>query len=141
MANIRKLVGSALAVSLALTLANGTGAQVTDEGYRQIRLPSRPGPGDAIEERVLHDDDHVKLTTITLRRGTELPERAYPAATTIQTLHGSGALRFGDGTRVQIGPGRMLVLDAGKRHSVKPGVYGYLVLLVQHTKSARSALP
>lgn len=89
---------------------------------------------------MLLDDAHLKLTAITLRRGTELPERSYPSAVTIQALHGNGTVRFGGDERALIGPARMVALDAGKRHSIRPGVYGYLVLLVQHTKSARTPL-
>jgi hypothetical protein len=136
-----KRTGFVLAACLVLSLAPATTARVTGDGFRSVRLPSRPGAGEPVEERVLLDDAHMKLVAITLRRGAELPERVYPAATTIQALHGSGRVRFSDDEGAAIGPGRMLALDAGKRHSVRPGTYGYLVLLIQHTKSARSSLP
>lgn len=133
----------ALLLSLALTssFAPATPAGLADEGYEQIRLPSRPGSGDAMEERVLLDDPRIKLMTITLRRGTELPERSYSSATTIQALHGNGTIRFADARKAQLGPGSMLALAPGKKHSIRPGVYGYLVLLIQHTKSAKAAVP
>lgn len=137
----RTRVALLLSAALTLSLARAGTAGVADEGYQQIRLPNRPGSGDAIEERVLLDDTHIKLVAITLRRGTELPERSYASATTIQALHGNGTVRFTDTRKAQLGPGTMLALAPGKKHSIRPGVYGYVVLLVQHTKSAKATMP
>lgn len=35
----------------------------------------------------------------------------------------------------------MLALAPGKKHSARRGVYGYLVLLTQHTKSTKAVVP
>lgn len=130
-----------LALALLSGLASAAAARLPSSGYQQIRLPNRPGSGPPMEEAVLFETDDTKLVTVTLRRGTELPERSYGSPVTMQALHGNGTVNFEGGATSAVGPGRMLAIASGKRHSVKPGVYGYLVLLVQQTKTARSHTP
>lgn len=129
-----------LAVTLVSTLALGD-AGLPSTGFREIRLPARPGAGAGLEETVLLDTDATKLVAITLRRGAELSQRSYASSVTIQALQGNGTVTFADGESVKIGPGKMLALTGKKRHSIRPGVYGYLVLLVQHAKTTRTQAP
>ncbi|MFO0565018.1 MAG: hypothetical protein U0263_05105 [Polyangiaceae bacterium] len=126
-----------LAVALASGLALAAGSPIGSEGYEVIRLPSRPGPGAPIEESVLLDTHDTRVLAITLRRSTELPERAYPWPATLQAFHGTGNVSFDRSGSVQIGPGKLLALAAGKRHAIRPGVHGYLVVVVQMSKSAQ----
>lgn len=108
----RARVALFLSAVFTLSFAPATTAGVADDGYQQIRLPSRPGSG--VEERVLLDDAHVELATITLRRGTELRELSYSSATTIQALHGNATVRFSDARKAQVGPGSKLALAGGQ---------------------------
>ncbi|MBK7585931.1 MAG: hypothetical protein IPI67_37810 [Myxococcales bacterium] len=134
MKTLRSLVQTGTLLVLISGLAGTSEAQVPGGGYQQVRLPSRPGAGDPVEETLLLETPYTKVATITLRRGAELPERSYASPVTIQALHGSGTLKLASGEVLRIGPRTMLSFASRTRHAVRPGMNGYLTLLVQHTK-------
>lgn len=98
---------------------------------RVVELPVSPGPGEPREARVIVDEPALKLATIVLRNGTELPEHHSAVPVTIQSLKGSGTVVAGK-ERLKLDPGHAVVLAPKVPHSVLPDPGTDLVLLVHH---------
>lgn len=98
-----------------------------------VPLPDTAGDGPAKEHQVVLDTPFVKLVTITLRKGTALPEHAAPVPVTIQALSGNGTV-ITDGKPEKISPTSMILVAPGAKHEVKPEGQGDLVLLVHYLK-------
>ncbi len=55
-----------------------------------LASPAADGPGKEVKE--LLDTPFVKLVSITLRKGTVLPDHAAPVAVTLQAVAGAGSV-------------------------------------------------
>ncbi len=98
-------------------------------------MPFEIVPGESREVTVLHDGRQLKLATIVLRGGTELPTHAAPVPTTILVLEGRGAIHV-DGREVTARPGTILVLPPGAEHDVVPEAGTDMSLLVHYLRAA-----
>lgn len=98
---------------------------------RVVELPVSPGPGEPREARVIVDEPALKLASIVLRNGTELPEHHSAVPVTIQSLNGNGTVVAGK-ERLKLDPGHAVVLAPNVPHSVIPEPGKDLVLLVHH---------
>ncbi len=77
------------------------------------------------------DEPALKLVSIVLRNGTELPEHHAAVPVTIQSLSGSGTVVAGK-ERLKLDPGHAVVLAPNVPHAVIPEPGKDLVLLVHH---------
>lgn len=111
----------------------GMGGKPIGPGFHEVALPTSAGAGDGKEVKELIDLPHLKLATITLRKGTKLEEHAAPMPVTIQVLAGSGSLVMADKT-VKLDREHMVVVAPNVKHAVEPDAGGDLVLLVHHVK-------
>ena len=100
-----------------------------------LELPRSIGAGDGKEVSVLLDESHVKLATITLRRGTVLPTHSTPVPATIQVLEGEGVIHVGS-EAVAVSQGMIVFLAAGEQHDVVPAPGSDMLLLVHYLRCA-----
>lgn len=105
-----------------------------------LPVPLTAGPGKPVDPRVIADNDNVKAVVINLRGGAVLPEHSTPHAVAIQALSGSGEMRISGATE-KLSPGRLLLLEPGVPHDVRPDAGSDMVLLVLHLKKTGAAAP
>jgi quercetin dioxygenase-like cupin family protein len=98
---------------------------------RSVALSTQAAAGDAREVHVLVNEPALKLVSITLRRGTVLPEHHSAVAVTIQALSGRGSVVVG-GERMPLDASHAVALAPRVGHSVEPEAGTDLVLLVHH---------
>lgn len=132
----------------ALLLVVPTATAVADCGqdhghdfvnHQMMQLPDKAGEGEAKEVKVLMDEPHLKLATIALRRGTELPPHSAPVAATIQVLEGNGIIHV-EGEAVTVTDGSIVVLTAGQEHDVVPERGTDMLLLVHYLRGSGEAM-
>ena len=107
---------------------------------RNLELPAAAGAGQPREVHLLLDEPALKLVTITLRQGTELPEHHAAVPVLIQALQGAGTVLAG-GERLRIDLTHPVLLAPDVAHAVTPDPATDLVLLVQHLGRRASAEP
>lgn len=100
-----------------------------------VELPVTIGDGDDREVSVLLDQNHLKLATIILRRGTVLPTHSAPVPATIQVVLGAGVIHVA-GEPVEVSKGSIIVLAAGEQHDVVPEPESDMLLLVHYLRTA-----
>jgi quercetin dioxygenase-like cupin family protein len=98
---------------------------------RAVELPASAGEGEPRDVKVLVDEPALKLVTIVLRGGTQLPEHQSQVAVTIQALHGAGIVTAG-GEQLRVDATHAIVLAPKVPHAVAPDPGSDLVLLVHH---------
>jgi quercetin dioxygenase-like cupin family protein len=127
------------ALALALPAYAGEpatkGAPPAPQGQRvhEVAYPVAAGTGEAKEVNMMLDTPHLKVASITLRKGTVLAEHATPMPVTIMAVSGSGHVVVGD-QKVRIEAGKMVALAPHAPHSVVPDAGSDLVVLVHHVK-------
>lgn len=87
-----------------------------------MQLVSWPDPtldGPNREVRSLAEADGLKLVSITLRHGTELPNHVAPGPITIQVVSGRVALLAAEEVH-ELAPGQVALLPAGMYHTLRP---------------------
>jgi quercetin dioxygenase-like cupin family protein len=102
-------------------------------GFHEVAYSVAAGAGDGKEVKMLLDTPHLKLASITLRKGTVLAEHATPMPVTITAISGAGHVVAG-GTKLRIEPGKMVALAPNVPHSVAPDAGTDLIVLVHHLK-------
>lgn len=109
------------------------------EGARsRVVSPASPdASGEPSEVATLLDEPGLKLMTVTLRNGTDLPEHKTPYPVTIQAIRGSGTV-IADGERLALPTNGVVVLAPGVPHSVEPDGMDTMMLLVHHLRSPAS---
>jgi quercetin dioxygenase-like cupin family protein len=98
----------------------------------EVVLPTRAGKGKPREHKELLDTPFVKLVSVTLRNGANLPAHAAKEAVTIQALSGSGVVKLGKTTE-KLDPAHMVLIAPGAEHEIVPDGKE-LVLLVHYLK-------
>lgn len=125
-------------ISVSMLVALTASASAHACPAHSVALPVPVAAGAAKESKELLDTPFVKLSSITLRGGTVLPDHAAPVAVTIQALTGSGIVKYGD-KQEKIGAGAMVLLAPNTVHSVVPDGKADLVVLVHYLKMAGAA--
>lgn len=103
--------------------------------HEVIQLATPEGSGDGKEVTVLVDQDHLKLATIVLRKGTALPTHSTPVPATIQVLEGEGVIHVA-GKPESVSTGSIVLLAAGQEHDVVPKSGTSMHLLVHYLRNA-----
>jgi quercetin dioxygenase-like cupin family protein len=129
---VMRRVISSIAVVLFLLVAGLVLAQprAAGPGHHLVTLPTAVQGSASVETRVLLETAHLKIATVSVRRGAVMAEHAAPTQVSIQALAGSGEIRLA-GTTERIDPAHMLVLAPGVGHEIR-ATGGDLVLLVHH---------
>jgi quercetin dioxygenase-like cupin family protein len=123
-------------VTMVLTLAAAAFARDrAGPGYRRLSLPVAPAAGEGRELSVLLDAPGLRISTLTLRKGAKLEERALADDATVEVLYGRGRVAI-DGDVVVVDGAHMLVIDAGVAHVVEADASTDLILLVQEHRRA-----
>lgn len=89
-------------------------------------------PGDSASGRraeTLVKNERLRVVLVTMRAGAELNEHSAPGPITIHALQGRFTVRHGDHGH-DIGPGGLVVLGEGERHSVLAGKDGAFLLTI-----------
>jgi len=98
-----------------------------------MELPRGAGSGSAQEVSVLLNQPHLKLATIALRNGTELPVHTAPVPVTIQVLKGDGVVHIA-GQPLAVTAGSLISLKAQVEHDVLPREGSDMLLLVHYLR-------
>ena len=94
---------------------------------------------DGRTARVVHRDDSFRLLVVDLPPGGSLAEHAAAEPVTIHCLAGSATLDVGP-TAVELEPGRLVVLDAARRHAVR-SAGGVRLLVTAAAERSRTVPP
>ena len=103
------------------------------DGMTEARSVELSHPSDQERGREVHvllDEPVLKLLSITLRRGTLLPEHVIPAPVFIQVVRGTGVV-VANGERITLTPESAVLLAPHTPHVVEPTGQEDLELLVQ----------
>jgi quercetin dioxygenase-like cupin family protein len=98
---------------------------------RTFELPDPASEGPPREVRVLLDDPSLRIVSILLRHGTELPEHKAAGLVTIEAWSGAGHVRA-QGLAHRIDARHAVTLPPGVPHTVVPEAGTNLLLLVNH---------
>jgi quercetin dioxygenase-like cupin family protein len=96
------------------------------------RAHAAAGPaGSGRKARSLVKDGHLRVTMIVIEPGGGIGEHEAPGPITVQPLE--GRIRFtAEGDTHELGPGQLLALGAGLRHSVSSEEGGTFLLTHGH---------
>lgn len=100
-----------------------------------VSLPRRAGSGDGKEVSILLDEPCIRLATIALRGGTQLPPHTAPVPVTIQVIEGAGVIHAG-GEALSVTQGSLVLLEADQEHDVIPNEHSDMLLLVHYLLGA-----
>lgn len=89
------------------------------EELRHVAMEMAIGEGTDQEVRTLHENGWTKLVQIILRNGKPLARHLAKEPVTILCVNGAGVLVLGDGERITLTPGVIVLLEANVAHSVE----------------------
>lgn len=101
--------------------------------HHTATLPSSVGTGAPKDVTVHLDEGPLKLATIALRDGTELPPHTAPVPVTIHVLEGSGVIHVGPDP-IAVDRGSLVLLPALAEHDVIPRSGTDMLLLVHYMR-------
>ena len=136
------MAGAALILVASLVpVAAVAAANLEDSVTTQVfELPKLVGDGPGREVSVQLDEGHLKLATITLRKGTVLDAHSAPVPATILVLEGEGVMNIG-GKSIPASRGTLVSLPAGEEHDVVPRPGSDMLLLVHYLRGAGDEAP
>ena len=102
-----------------------------------LSLPAATQSGPDLEVKVVLDAPHLKIVSITLRRGTALPEHTAPVPVIIQAASGAGTAVLGD-QRLPLDSAHAVSLAPDAPHAVEPEPGTDMTLLVFHLRGGGS---
>ena len=107
----------------------------TLETHHAVNLPNTAGEGAAKQVTIQLDEGPLKLATIALRDGTELPPHTAPVPVTIHVLEGTGVIHVGT-EALDVVRGSVVLLPAHADHDVIPAPGTDMLLLVHYMRGA-----
>jgi quercetin dioxygenase-like cupin family protein len=125
-----------LLVTACATPSSAPPAQVASlDAHFAVTLPASAGEGRSKEVIVHLDEGPLKLATIALRDGTELPPHTAPVPVTIHVLEGDGVIHVGQDPLI-VTSGSVILLPAHAEHDVIPRAGTDMLLLVHYMRGA-----